>query len=366
MKFCAVLGMHPSDTSGGAELQSQLICAELSRRGHQSYYVAYDSNELSVESHDGVSVYRLAEPGRYKRLRRVLTTVREIDPDVIYLRNIKDAPLSAMFKSQTDSHVVFNISHDVQCLPRFAGWPGKNDSTPLHTLYRRTKLGIRRSFLSVPDTIFVQTERQQKLLKKHRDMTSVLTGNGHPRPESEPEKHAPPVVLWLASIKEWKQPHVFVDLASACTDLECEFWLVGRPSTRTLAREIADRAESLPNLQYLGGCTVSESDDYIERASVFVNTSKQEGFPNTFIQSWFRKTPVVSLHVDPTHESVEFETGYYALESESELVDRVRELVQNPAHRSDLGEQAYRYACEYNDIQRVVDRIETGLPIHIV
>lgn len=366
MQFCAVLGTHPSDTPGGAELQAQLICAELAERGHESTYVAFDAATQGVTDHDGVAVHRLDTGGALDTVSRLRETVDRIDPDVLYLRNLSDIPFSLLFRFATDAHVVYNVSHDVQCLPRFAGWPGKPDRTIAHTVYRRAKLGFRRSFLPVPDTLFVQTERQRRLLERNRGLSGHHTGNGHPVPESPPEKHDPPVVLWLASIKPWKRPERFVEVARRCRDIDCEFWLVGRPAERALADRVAEAADRLPNLRYLGGCTVAESDEYVERASVFVNTSIQEGFPNTFIQSWFRRTPVVSLTVDPVGATGEHPTGYYALGDVGTVTDRVRALITDPQRRRALGQRAFEYAREHNDIRRVVDRIEAGLPDTIV
>jgi glycosyltransferase involved in cell wall biosynthesis len=363
MKLCAVLGTHPSNTPGGAEFQAQLICSELAERGHKTYYIAYDSGEEYVDEHDGVTVFGLNTSNRFLR---IISKVRNLNPDVVYLRLFADLPLSLALKWFTDAHIVFNVSHDAQCLPRFQTFPGKSDESLVESVYRRTKLAFRRSFLSVPDTIFVQTEYQQRLLQENWNRKGILTGNGHPVPDGEPTKHSPPVVLWLASIKEWKQPHVFIDLAAACTDLPCEFWMVGQRTNESLAEEVVERAESIPNLKYLGPCTIEESNNYFEQASVFVNTSKQEGYPNTFIQSWLRKTPVVSLNADPIDQSEVYHTGYYGLEDADEIVDRVRDLIETPDHRDKLAEEAYTYACEHNDIRKVVDRILKGLPDNVI
>jgi len=361
-RFCALLGHHPSDTPGGAELQAHLICAELQDRGYETEYVAYRSAHTDVVSRDGVRVVRLDTDGGYSSAKHVIDRIAAIDPDVLYIRILKDLPIGIAAARKTGAHLAFNVSHDAHCLGRFADWPGKATPTPIHGGYRRLKLAALRSLLSVPDTVFAQTETQQRLLQENRGRHATLTGNGHPIPECDPEKEDPPVVLWLASLKPWKQPHAFVDLAESCQDLDCEFWLVGQPTDRTLADEIDGRVADVPNCTYLGGCSVAQSNDYIGRASLFVNTSTQEGFPNTFIQAWLRKTPVVSLHADPLDQAADGALGAYGLGDRDRLEQRVRELVSNGGQRARTATHAYEYACREHSIAAVVDRIEAALP----
>lgn len=366
MRFCAVLGTHPIDTPGGAELQAQYISAELARRGHETHYVAHESDETKTTVHDGVTIHRLSSKNSVSHLVKTIRKLRQLDPDILYFRLLPELPLATLAKKATDAYLVFNISHNAHCLPRFASWPGKDSETTIHDIYRRSNLAFQRTLLSIPDTILAQTEVQQHLLNANWRIDSALTGNGHPVPSSEPEKHSPPVVLWLASIKPFKQPHVFVDVAEKCQDLDCEFWMVGQPTHTELADEIQERVDTIANIDYFGGCSIPESNEYLEKASVFVNTSSMEGYPNTFIQAWFRKTPVVTMGADPAGDRSSHQTGYYNLSDADEIETQVRTLIENPSQRDSLATQAYEHALEHNDIRTVVDRIEAELPAHIV
>ncbi len=50
---------------------------------------------------------------------------------------------------------------------------------------------------------------------------------------------------------------------------------------------------------FCGAISQQEVNAELANAHVLVNTSLYEGFPNTFIQAWMRRTVVVSLNVNP-------------------------------------------------------------------
>lgn len=355
MKFCVVIGKHPEDTPGGAELQSHLISSELASRSHDCHYLAYDSDRQLPEEIDGVTVHS----DRCSGYREIVRRADDLDCDVYYFRNMADLPLAYYTEKFIPGTVVYNISHDRQCIP-LVGIDHTLGGTTIGKTYANSRALFYRSFLSGIDNLVVQTSKQQRALAQNRGIDATIVGNGQRAPDSAIEKESPPVVLWLASIKEWKRPELFADLAAACTDLPATFQIVGRPSVRQLANRIQRRAAGLQNLKYLGGCSIPESNEYIADASVFVNTSREEGFPNTFIQSWFRRTPVVSASVDPESALTDHEIGFLSGNFES-LVEDVQKLVTDAELRTELGTNAYHYAKKNHDISVVVDRLETVL-----
>jgi glycosyltransferase involved in cell wall biosynthesis len=73
----------------------------------------------------------------------------------------------------------------------------------------------------------------------------------------------------------------------------------GRVEPPQLYDEIATATQKVSNLIFHGFVPYHKVNEYFSRASLFVNTSSIEGFPNTFIQAWMHYTPVVGLNVDP-------------------------------------------------------------------
>ena len=64
------------------------------------------------------------------------------------------------------------------------------------------------------------------------------------------------------------------------------------------------------NLQYLGEVSQDEVNRRLREGHILVNTSRYEGFSNTFVQAWMRRVPVVSLTVDPDNILVRENIGF--------------------------------------------------------
>ena len=203
--------------------------------------------------------------------------------------------------------------------------------------------------------MFVQAEEHQRLLKDRFGKDSVILKNGHPVPSHLEPKDDPPIVLWLASLKRWKHAEIFVDLAKRCEGLDCRFILAGQAPDKRYLDEVLKPMQGLANIDYVGRVTIKESNDWIGRSSVFVNTSDYEGFPNTFIQAWLRRVPVVSLNVDPDGVLSREKIGFRSATLEN-LCRDVTALIKDRSLRDSMGQRARDYAIRSHSIESITDR----------
>ncbi|MGA2565104.1 MAG: glycosyltransferase, partial [Steroidobacteraceae bacterium] len=162
-------------------------------------------------------------------------------------------------------------------------------------------------------------------------------------------------VMWVANLKPWKQPEIFVRLAVAMRDLvNVRFTMIGSAETgrgdRAWGESLMRQVEAAPNLDYLGLRSQGEVNRLLASAHLFVNTSAAEGFPNTFIQSWMRKVPVVSLNVNPDgvfdREGVGVCVG-----SEEALAQAVRLLITDDRLRAQFADRAQDYAMANHSLR---------------
>ena len=109
--------------------------------------------------------------------------------------------------------------------------------------------------------------------------------------------------------------------------------------------------------EYIENVSFDKSNELISKASVFVNTSQRnEGFPNTFIQAWLRKTPTVSLSFDPDGiiktRNIGFVSNIF-----DQLIEDVKTLIVDAALRERMGERARKYAIQEYSVAENFDRL---------
>jgi len=104
-------------------------------------------------------------------------------------------------------------------------------------------------------------------------------------------------VLWVARMGESKRPDLAVEIARRLAGHRVVM-VGGSEGGRVgdaVYRAVVAAAAKVPNLELAGFVPYAEVDRYFDGARVLLNTSKFEGFPNTFLQAWARSMPTVSF-----------------------------------------------------------------------
>jgi glycosyltransferase involved in cell wall biosynthesis len=212
--------------------------------------------------------------------------------------------------------------------------------------------GLKRS-----DAFVVQNRTQQDMLSRYFGKTSTIINNG--LPPADRISRSEGFVLWVGSMRKVKNPMMFVELARR--NPESRFVMVGgNPLQRdAFYDEVSAEIRKVPNLQYLGFLPFGEVEKLFERASLFVNTSTIEGFPNTFLQAWCRGVPVVSTtSVNPDDLITKHNLGAVV-----ENIDEMAEAVRRHQNGG-LGvrpEEIKKFFDENLTINATVDRMEKVL-----
>jgi glycosyltransferase involved in cell wall biosynthesis len=358
-RLCIV---DPFEHQGGAEYQiSLLIDAVAAADRYEIHYLTHfaDTRERSRN----YEVSRIGNGGPMPRLGYLMDgpalyqRLRELEPRFIYQRVAGGyTGICAHYARRRSVPMLWHVAHDTDVTPQHLD-PARN-RLRVHLEKWAVEYGIRHA-----TRIVVQTHRQAELLQLHYGRSPDATiPNFHPPPSETLDKSGPLTVLWIANLKSWKRPEVFVRLArSFAGRADTRFVMVGAPpppSGRTRWRtSLMQSIESTPNLHYLGKKTHAEVNELLARAHIFVNTSTYEGFPNTFIQSWQRDVAVVSLSVDPDGVLARQRVGI-AAESESGLTAAVHSLIENPDVRAGYLERGREYAAANHSLRNAQALVE--------
>ncbi|HEY8518634.1 MAG TPA: glycosyltransferase family 4 protein [Gammaproteobacteria bacterium] len=350
LKLCIVTCHHSSAQGGGAEYQIDYLIDTLVPLGrYELYYLARNVDDTFRP--DGYRVVPVGRKGRTLRFGYAIDAVSlyrrlaEIRPDVIYQRVACGyTGVCALYARRSGARLLWHVAHDAD-----VDGTGSLYGSPLLVLERLSvDYGITHA-----NAIVVQTRQQARLLESNYGRApDAVIPNFHPAPTEHIDKSGPVTVVWVANLKPWKRPELFVRLAAACSDLrDVRFLMVGAPPVghRRWSVPLIEALAATPNLQYLGHRTQAEVNALLARAHVLVNTSTQEGFPNTFIQAWMREVPVVSTF-NPDDVLSREGVGIHA-RTEAELAAAVRALATDSRLRAELAARACSYAMTHHSLR---------------
>jgi len=203
-----------------------------------------------------------------------------------------------------------------------------------------------------------QTEHQKlQLWKNYKKTGVVLPSYFFPPPEKARQKKEK-IILWLANLKSGKQPELFLRLAEHCADCpEWTFVLAGGTDNIDYRMKIADLAAPLRNVKIIGRVPFYETHNYFARAKLFVNTSTydSEGMPNTFIQAWLNKAPVLSLNHNPNDWITRYNLGVFANGNTGEFLRRGKELLVCDDKLQQLGDSCLSFAMSTFTTESTID-----------
>jgi glycosyltransferase involved in cell wall biosynthesis len=351
--------------TGGAEEQIRLLSTEFARRGWEPHSITESPHPGPVKVIDGVTMHSLPEQpmfsdGNRGALRKLMA---DYPPDVVYNRGFDiytamamlDAPKGAVrvwaSANEGDGRAWLKLDEMrkkyglLRVIRHYRKWNG---------VYSQAEKGVRQA-----EIVVAQRQEQVEALKA-LGYSPVLIRNTQKftdEPLAQPDRTTP-VILWAASVKKWKGPLDFIDLARRCRDLPAQFLMIGEVQEEPFHAILKAAVSELPNFRYDGLIPLDRVGEYFRRAYLFISTSISEGYPTTFIKAWQQGVPVISLHnVNPEHLITEKGFGVLA-GSLDEMEAAVRRLIRAPEQRDRMGAEAYTFARREYNLTTTVDKLE--------
>jgi glycosyltransferase involved in cell wall biosynthesis len=332
---CAFEGSG-SSALGGAELQTYLLAKALSKDMQVSVIL-----KENADAGEGIRTLCIGKR-RFLNLLVLFKAMRDARADIYYQRTGGFiSGLIALYCRFARKGFVLNMSSIGQCqrdAPKgknavvrvFYGWALRNASS-----------------------IIVQTEDQQKELKKSFGLESTIIRNISGLPERGLPKED--MVLWVGTVCKRKNPEAFLDLAERLGKFR--FVMIGGwgdESNKGYYGSIERRAKALKNVDFLGFRPLKETEAHFQRCKVLVNTTlMDEGFPNTYLQAWSNHAAVVALMFDPDELICKKNLGLHSKGFDA-LVRDTRNLMEDEPLRERMARNGRAYVEDNHETGKVV------------
>lgn len=161
------------------------------------------------------------------------------------------------------------------------------------------------------------------------------------------------IILWVGNWRQVKQPEVFIQVVDRLIhNSDWKFVMIGKANETT--QGLVKPLEEHNNFEVYDALPLYQVNDWYSKSKVLVNTSSQEGMPNTFIQAWHYKLKVLSLNVNPNELLNNNDFGTCCRGDIETLVSKLKREMDKP---TTLSEEAKEYVNKNFSAGNNVDRL---------
>lgn len=334
-------------TFGGSEVQLFNIANELSKNAKLeiSFIVGdYSKSIPSINLFGRIKVFKLFNLSKNNLIYKLLYSARllyyliNINADVYIKRSAgPEVGIIAFYCKLFHKKFIYMTAHEIDCSGEY-----RRNNNFLGFLF---EFGLKHA-----DIVITQNKEHNKLLESIYGTKSVILNNGYTIPEKEARERR--CILWVARLDRWKQPEIFLDIARSFPS-ENFIMIAPLSGDREYAQKIQHDVLKIGNVRFFPGVNFSKINLYFKSAKIFINTSRYEGFPNTFIQATMNGVPIVSLSVNPDSFIEKNKIGYCANGKLDEFKKKLNLLLNNCELYNISSDNAYDYAVKNHDIQDV-------------
>jgi len=340
---------------GGAEIQQLQIAKELKKRGYEISFITYGekNNEVQSRNANGIDILpaynrnQIENISFFRKIFHIWRKMKEIDADIYYHR-AGSTGIIGFFCRLNKKKVIIHLASDADV----TGEMIINKNTVIALLNKIGNwLDIRLS-----DIIISQSHFQKSKLKERFNLNSTIIKNSLDISLQSSKKSFGEYLLWVGTIRSVKQPELFLKIAEYLP--ENNFLMIGgEGESLELFKKIKNAAEKIRNVEFKGFVPPQKIYSYYQKATMLINTSKTEGFPNIFLEAWSCSIPVVSLNVDPDGIISKNKLGFHS-KTFNQMLDNIKTLLKEKKLVMQMGENGRKYVEENHDIKKIVDQYE--------
>jgi glycosyltransferase involved in cell wall biosynthesis len=348
--------------SGGAAVQTLVWMEGLHENGHRIFQAKLENDNREIRSaykkfelaplyhkNKGLRVIRWAS----YRLPKIFFALKRTKPDFLY----ESIPfwgsywISIFCKFLGIKHII-RISNDNLLDKRL-----RNTASKSHQFFLFLGLRLCDFLLAQNDYQFKTLKAKypkKKILKIHNP---IIVDGGHLNAKT----HASGYIAWVANFRYQKNLKLLFEIAQSLPAEE--FKIAGNPNSKIDAesKEYVEKLEKLPNVKFMGKVEREDILQFLGNAKFLLNTSRYEGFSNTFLESMIVGTPILTTKlVNPDGIISENHLGII-YEDASDVVQKIQEI--GSKQYAEMSINCNLYIQEYHNHTRLTRKLETFLEL---
>jgi len=334
---------NKKSTFGGATVQLYNYALEMAKY-HDVYCLVGETEISDNERFNSLNILFTfsKNDGYLKRIVKFHKTLRSIGPDVVIQRGLtRISTFLALYCIIFKISYVFMFAHDREARGRFQRSNRFNQLYPLLLCWARY-LVVQNDFQqgSIPGIFKKKTFKIPSGYEIEKDFSFEKKG-----------------VLWVSRLEPWKRPELCIELAMKNPDIPFTMIAPIDPNDAEYGESIHKIAKNIRNITIIDFVCFSEIDAFFRSARVFLNTSEEEGFPNTFIQACKNRTPIVSLNVNPDGFISRFSTGVFCSGNFDKMNNSISDICHNDSLFAKYSDMAYDYVLRHHSIKTNAARL---------
>lgn len=348
--------------SGGAAVQTLVWMEGLHQKGHE-VYLAREANDTRAvlpayafiqflrifDQHKGIKKIRWIS----YRFPAIFKAINTIKPDYLY----ESVPfwgswiVDLICKVQGVKHII-RISNDRHLDERYRMVATKfNQESLLYSLKKADLVLTQNNFQYETLT---NKYPKQRILKIYNPIKI--------NPEyCQPKTLANGPIVWIANFRYQKNLKLLFEIASICSHET--FKIAGVPTVKydDESKFYVQELEKLPQVEFLGLVGREQVWRLLREAKFLLNTSRFEGFSNTFLEAMATGTPILSSTLVDPDDIIKSHTLGYVYKDAQDLSDFLANL--NSEKYIQLSTNCCAYVFANHEYLAMTDKILTFLSI---